>query len=498
MVRIALAVRPCLPITRPRSSFATLSSSTEAVSPWVSLTSTASGWLTSCLAKNATSSFMDVAAPCVRHAGTSEVLAPARRMSWATVCVGRAPFLSHAAALLARHRVDDRLDALELVFRAREVGALEELLHPGDHADQVSDRAHLLDGAELVAEVFEVELVPPELLGDVLGGRPVVGLLGALDERQHVAHAEDARGDALRVERLEGLELLPRADEHDRLARHGAQRERRATAGVALDLREDDPADGQPPREPLGGGHSVLTGHRVGDEEHLAGADGGDEPLELPHELLVDRLAAGGVEQHGVGARGARRRDRPAGARGRVVVPRGMDRYAELPGERLELRHGRRPVDVDRRQVRGASALLAKVPRELGGGGRLARAVETDEHHHDGRRPAEVERRGRAAERPHQLAVDQLDEVLFRREAAEHLLAEGVAFDRLDKVADDVEVDVGLEEREPHVAQRFFDVALGDPPLALQLAEERVELLAEGLEHQERTAVREELTVTGG
>jgi len=88
--------------------------------------------------------------------------------------------------------------------------------------------------------------------------------------------------------------------------------------------------------------------------------------------------------------------------------------------------------------------------------------------------------------------------VLLRREAAEHLLAEGVAFDRLDEVADDVEVDVGLEEREPHVAQRFFDVALGDPPLALQLAEERVELLAEGLEHQERTAVREELTVTGG
>src|SRR5213593_4756921 len=145
-----------------------------------------------------------------------------------------------------------------------------------------------------------------------------------------------------------------------------------------------------------------------------------------------------------------------------------------------------------------APALLAKVARELGGGGRLARAVETDEHDDDGRRPAEVERRGRAAERLDQLAVDQLDEVLLRREAAEHLLAEGVAFDRLDEVADDADVDVGLEKREPHVAERVFDVALRDPPLALQLAEERVELLAEGFEHQERAAVREELTVTGG
>src|SRR5262249_13549070 len=52
IVRIDLAVRPCLPITRPKSSLATRSSSTEAVSPWVSLTSTASGLLTNCCARN--------------------------------------------------------------------------------------------------------------------------------------------------------------------------------------------------------------------------------------------------------------------------------------------------------------------------------------------------------------------------------------------------------------------------------------------------------------
>jgi hypothetical protein len=47
-MRSDLAVRPCLPITRPRSSFATRSSSIEAVSPRVSLTSTALGLLTNC------------------------------------------------------------------------------------------------------------------------------------------------------------------------------------------------------------------------------------------------------------------------------------------------------------------------------------------------------------------------------------------------------------------------------------------------------------------
>src|SRR5262245_480565 len=58
MVRIDFAVRPCLPITRPMSSLATLSSSTVVVSASVSFTSTASGWFTSCFARNKTSSFM--------------------------------------------------------------------------------------------------------------------------------------------------------------------------------------------------------------------------------------------------------------------------------------------------------------------------------------------------------------------------------------------------------------------------------------------------------
>src|SRR5262245_34475176 len=77
MVRIDFAVRPCLPITRPMSSLATLSSRTDVVSASVSFTSTASGWFTSCFARNKTSSFMgrsSFGAPradedqlCVRH-----------------------------------------------------------------------------------------------------------------------------------------------------------------------------------------------------------------------------------------------------------------------------------------------------------------------------------------------------------------------------------------------------------------------------------------------
>jgi hypothetical protein len=58
IVLIALAVRPCLPMTFPRSSLATFNSMTEVCSPSISLTSTWSGWSTNALAMYFTNSFM--------------------------------------------------------------------------------------------------------------------------------------------------------------------------------------------------------------------------------------------------------------------------------------------------------------------------------------------------------------------------------------------------------------------------------------------------------
>src|SRR5271169_3131590 len=58
-VRIALAVRPCRPITLPRSSGCTFSSSTVTCAPSPDFTCTSSGWSTRARAMVSTSSFMD-------------------------------------------------------------------------------------------------------------------------------------------------------------------------------------------------------------------------------------------------------------------------------------------------------------------------------------------------------------------------------------------------------------------------------------------------------
>src|SRR5688572_22705562 len=94
------------------------------------------------------------------------------------------------AALLGGHRQDDRLDAVELALVDLQLGELVPR-EARDHPQQRRERAHRADPLELVEEVLERELVLAELLLERRGLVLVDGLLGLLDEREDVAHAED-------------------------------------------------------------------------------------------------------------------------------------------------------------------------------------------------------------------------------------------------------------------------------------------------------------------
>ena len=50
-------------------------------------------------------------------------------------------------------------------------------------------------------------------------------------------------------------------------------RQRRAAAGIAVELGEDEAVDLEAPVELGGGLHRVLADHRVGDEEDVVGLD---------------------------------------------------------------------------------------------------------------------------------------------------------------------------------------------------------------------------------
>ena len=232
----------------------------------------------------------------------------------------RAVDRGRVGALARRHREDDRLDPVELALV--DVGVLELLhrAHPRQHPDQPAERPHLAHLAHLLEEVLERELFGFELALQVLGLALVDLLLGFLDQAEDVAHAEDARGHPVRMEALEGVELLPGRGEEDRLAGHRLDRERRAAAGVAVELGHQDAVELGRLGEGLGDADRVLAGHRVDDEQHVVRLDPLADPGQLGHQLLVDVEAAGGVDDQRVAALLAGALERPVGDLDRVGV----------------------------------------------------------------------------------------------------------------------------------------------------------------------------------
>ena len=213
-------------------------------------------------------------------------------------------------ALLRRHRVDDR--HLPLHHAVVEVALGDLVLDLGDaghHAHQAAHAAHLLHLRKLLAHVAEVELTLAHLLGGAHRLLAVDVGRGLLDQRDDVAHAEDAAGDAGRIEVLQRVHALADADQLDRLAGDGAHRQRGAAAAVAVDAGQHDAGEAELLVERAGQIDGVLAGQAVGDQQDFVRIGGALHLGRLVHQLFVERDAAGGVEQHDVVAAELRRLD---------------------------------------------------------------------------------------------------------------------------------------------------------------------------------------------
>ena len=82
-----------------------------------------------------------------------------------------------------------------------------------------------------------------------------------------------------------------------------------------------------------------------------------------------------------------------------------------------------------------------------------------------------------------ELLLDDLDELLARREALRHLLPHGALAHPLDERLDHRQRDVGLEQRSAHLAQGVLDVLFGQARLTPDRLERLRQTLAEILEH---------------
>src|SRR5438874_2513828 len=358
-------------------------------------------------------------------------------------------------ALLGRHREDDRLDARELLL-VDVVEPLELLAEARDQLHQTADRAHAPDHPVTLEKVVEAEL-PLEHAGlELLLLVLLDGLLGAFDQRQDVAHAEDARSHPIGVEVLELVDLLADRDELDRPAGDGLDRERGTAARVAVELRQDHAVKGDALLEGERDVDGFLAGHRVEHEQHIGRLRRVANALKLLHQLLVHVQAARRVEDDRVRTVRGKPLDTVAHDADGIGTVLAVHRHLDLAAKLLELVDRGGSLEV-RRGERRCPSFLAQPQCELGRGGGLAGALQAGEQDHRRRAPGEDQLRAACAHQLRQLLVHGLHDLLARRDALQDLLTERALTHLRDEVLDDLEVDVRLEQREPDLAHRARD-----------------------------------------
>src|SRR5581483_3614630 len=157
------------------------------------------------------------------------------------------------------------------------------------------------------------------------------------------------------------------------------------------------------------------------------------------------------------------------------------DRDFDLLAEGFQLIHGGRTKNVRSHQQRGA-ALLEEQPGELGAGGGFAGAVQTH-HQYAGRVAAQIQAIVGRAQKFDQFVMDDLDDLLAGLDALDDFLAESLGFDAFDEIAGDLEIDIGLQQGEPDLAQGISDIGLGNFAEAAQVLEGILEFAAQRVEH---------------
>ena len=179
------------------------------------------------------------------------------------------------------------------------------------------------------------------------------------------------------------------------------------------------------------------------------------DPRQLLHQRLVDVQAAGGVDDQHVLAVARGLVERPAGDVDRVLVGALLvDGGAGLAADLDELLDRGGPVDVAGRDGDRGAVLLVQHLGQLGRRGRLARALQAG-HQDDRRRARREGQPGRgAAHQRGQLLVDDLDDLLAGVELLADLDAQAALLHGRRELLDDLEVDVGLEQREADLAHR--------------------------------------------
>ena len=86
--------------------------------------------------------------------------------------------------------------------------------------------------------------------------------------------------------------------------------------------------------------------------------------------------------------------------------------------------------------------------------------------------------------------MKNLNDLLTGRNAAHDFLAQRFLLNARDEILGDLEIDVRLQQREPHLPHRIIDVRLADRSVTTEILEDVLQLVAELRKHDESLTAR--------
>ena len=147
----------------------------------------------------------------------------------------------------------------------------------------------------------------------------------------------------------------------------------------------------------------------------------------------------------------------------RLLISRAREEFsAGLLRHRLQLFDSRRAVDVSGNRENLLLLIADQPAGEFAGSRRFTGTLKTGEQDDRGRRAGEIDLAlllGQiAADHSRQLTLHDAHENLARVQASDHFLAERLFLDAVREFTHDRQCDVGLQQRQPHLAEHLLRV----------------------------------------
>ena len=273
------------------------------------------------------------------------------------------------------------------------------------------------------------------------------------------------------MEHIDGLHLLTRTYELNRLRHDGTNREGSTTTGITIEFGQYHTIEIQTIIELLSGIHGILTSHGIHHEERLIGIDCLLQRLNLIHHLLIDGQTTSGIHDHHIVGLGFRLLNGVVGNLHHILILwLGIDRNTYTLTHHLQLFDSSRTIDVTGHEQRLLVVAGLEQVGELTTESGLTRTLQT-RHQDDGRctRTAlDLQFGSLAAHQVCQFVVNDLHHQLTRLHSSEHIHTHRLLLHRIRELLSHLKVHVGIKQCTTHVLQRLSNVDLRNLSLTFQ------------------------------